>query len=118
MPTSSACAAAFGMRSGEVVGLRIPIDGTAAGDAFRTGETLVVEDATSDPRVFLPAIEALRPGPVVYAPLVAADETLGVLSVDNAKGGRAFDALDIQVVDELRPPGRVRARAGPQPREP
>ena len=91
-------AAAYGMRSGEVVGLRIPIDGTAAGDAYRTGETLVVEDATSDPRVFLPAIEPLRPGPVVYAPLVAADETLGVLSVDNAKGGRAFDALDIDVV--------------------
>ena len=91
-------AAAYGMRSGEVVGLRIPIDGTAAGDAYRTGETLVVEDATSDPRVFLPAIEPLRPGPVIYAPLVAADETLGVLSVDNAKGGRAFDALDIDVV--------------------
>jgi signal transduction histidine kinase len=35
---------------------------------------------------------------VIYAPLVAADETLGVLSVDNAKGGRAFDALDVEVV--------------------
>jgi signal transduction histidine kinase len=30
--------------------------------------------------------------------LHAVDETLGVLSVDNTKGGRAFEALDIEVV--------------------
>jgi GAF domain-containing protein len=90
--------AARGMHTDEIVGMLVPIEGTVAGDAFRSGETLLVEDATSDPRVYLPAIEPLRPGPVVYAPLVAADETLGVLSVDNAKGGRAFTPLDIEVV--------------------
>ncbi len=90
--------AARGMHAEEIVGMRVPIDGTVAGDAFRSGRTLVVEDATSDPRMHLPAIEPLRPGPVVYAPLLAVDETLGVLSVDNAKGGRAFESLDIEVI--------------------
>jgi signal transduction histidine kinase len=90
--------AALGSHTDELVGMTVPIEGTAAGDAFRTGEALLVEDASSDPRVYLPAIEPLRPGPVIYAPLVAADETLGVLSVDNTKGGRAFEALDVEVV--------------------
>ncbi len=90
--------AAFGVRSDEVIGVRVPINGTAAGDAYLTGETLVIGDAETDAREFLPAIEPLSPGTVIYAPLVAADETLGVLSVDNAKGGRAFGALDIEVV--------------------
>ncbi|MGZ4714561.1 MAG: GAF domain-containing protein [Acidimicrobiia bacterium] len=90
--------AAQGLNADELVGMAVPIEDTVAGDAYRTGETLLVEDATNNPRVFLPAIEPLRPGPVIYAPLVASDETLGVLSVDNAKGGRAFTALDTEVV--------------------
>lgn len=78
--------------------MQVPVEGTAAGDAFRTGVARLVEDATTDPRVYLPAIEVLQPGPVIYAPLVAADETLGVLSVDNTKGGRPFEPIDVEVV--------------------
>jgi signal transduction histidine kinase len=79
-------------------GARLPLEGTIAGEAFRQGETFLVEDASSHPGVYLPAIEALDAGPVVYAPLVAADETLGVLAVDNARGGRVFESIDIDVV--------------------
>ena len=91
--------AARGMHAEEIVGMRIPIEGTVAGDAFRSGR-----DARGRGRHERPAgaisrpIEPLRPGPIVYAPLLAVDETLGVLSVDNAKGGRAFEALDIEVI--------------------
>jgi signal transduction histidine kinase len=76
----------------------VPVEGTAAGDAFRTGRPLLVDDASTDPRVYLPAIEPLQPGPVIYAPMIASNEALGVLSVDNAKGGRAFDPVDLEVV--------------------
>ncbi len=80
-----------------MIGSTIPISGTAAGEAFVTGDTQTVDDATRDPRVFRPAIEALGAGAVVYVPLQGGDGVLGVLSVDNARGGRVFDELDIAV---------------------
>jgi signal transduction histidine kinase len=90
--------ATHGPRADATRDLRVPVEGTRAGDAFRTGQPCFVEDATTDARVYLPAIEALRPGPVIYAPLVAAHGTLGVLAVDNTRGGRSFDAVDVEVV--------------------
>ena len=79
--------------------MEVPIDGTVAGDAFRSAETCVVDDASSDPGIYLPADRAaatrVRSSTRRSAPC---DETLGVLSVDNAKGGRAFEHLDIEVV--------------------
>jgi signal transduction histidine kinase len=91
-------AATHGDRADVVGGMRVPIEGTIAGDVFRSGEARLVDDATAEPRVFLPALEPLLPGPVVYVPLTGSGEIVGVLSVDNTKGGRAFDDLDIQVI--------------------
>lgn len=89
--------AAHGDSSGAVVGAVVPIAETAAGEAFRSGTTQTVDDAAKDPRVFQPAIEALHAGAVVYVPLQGTDEVLGVLSIDNTRGGRTFDELDIDV---------------------
>ena len=90
--------ATHGTNAETTVGMKVPVEGTAAGDACITGETQVVDDATQDPRVFLPAIGALQPGSVVYAPVSGADGVFAVLSVDIAKGGRSFEALDIDVI--------------------
>lgn len=90
--------ACHGEPTDAALGLTVPVSDTAAGDAFRTGETQVVPDLEHDPRVIPPAIEALRPGPVVYAPLRGTDEVLGVLTVYNVKDGRVFTDLDIQVI--------------------
>jgi signal transduction histidine kinase len=90
--------ATHGPHTESLGGARIPLEGTIAGDAFRKGETFLVEDASSHPGVFLPGLDAIGPGPVVYAPLVAADETLGVLAVDNTTTGRPFEPIDIDVV--------------------
>ncbi len=90
--------ATHGTNAETTVGMKVPVEGTAAGDASITGETQVVDDATQDPRVFLPAIGALQPGSVVYAPVSGAGGVFAVLSVDIAKGGRSFDALDIDVI--------------------
>ena len=87
-----------GVNAASTRGLEVPVAGTAAGEAFVTGTEVFVEDATNDPRVYMPAVEALAPGPIIYAPLVTPDGSLGVLSVDNAKGGRSFDELDVEVV--------------------
>ena len=90
--------AAHGEHTEEIVGLSVPVEGTAAGQAYVEGATHIVADASQDPRVFLPAIEVLQPGAVVYVPLRGSDRVLGVLSVDNAKGGRAFADMDIEVI--------------------
>jgi signal transduction histidine kinase len=90
--------AAHGPRADETIGLSVPTEGTAAGDACRSGETQVVDDASRDLRVFLPAIEVLQPGPVVYAPFAGADGMFGVLSVDNTRDGRRFEPLDVEVI--------------------
>jgi signal transduction histidine kinase len=90
--------AVSGEGSAALVGTEVPVEGSVAGDAFSKGETLLVEEATDEPRVHLPALEGRDVGPVIYAPLLAADETLGVLSVDRTNGGRTFDSLDAEVV--------------------
>jgi signal transduction histidine kinase len=90
--------AAHGEHADEIVGLSVPVEGTAAGQAYLEGVTQTVEDATQDPRVFLPAIAALQPGAVVYVPLRGADRILGVVSVDNTKGGRPFADMDVDVI--------------------
>ncbi len=90
--------AAHGEHTEEIVGISVPVEGTAAGQAYLEGVTHIVEDATQDPRVFLPAIAALQPGAVVYVPLRGADRVLGVLSVDNTKGGRPFADMDVDVI--------------------
>ncbi len=90
--------AADGEHTEEIAGLSVPVEGTAAGEAFLGGTIRMIEDASQDPGVFLPAIEALKPGAVAYVPLQGADRVLGVVSVDNAKGGRSFDDRDLDVI--------------------
>jgi signal transduction histidine kinase len=93
--------AAHGPNAESIRGSTIPIEDTAAGTAFVTGSAQLVEDATTDPRVYRPALDPRVPGPVIYVPLTGKDETLGVLSVDNAAAGRAFGEVDIKVIDDF-----------------
>jgi signal transduction histidine kinase len=90
--------ATHGPRGDSMRGARVPIEGTVAGEAFLRGENLLVEDATSEPRDRLPALEPLKPGPVAFVPLIGGGETIGILSVDNTVSGRAFDPSDVDVI--------------------
>jgi signal transduction histidine kinase len=90
--------AAYGERAEASRGARVPVEGTIAGDAFVRGENLLVDDATIEPQDRLPALEALKPGPVVFVPLIGAGQTIGVLAVDNTTTGRPFDPLDVDVI--------------------
>jgi signal transduction histidine kinase len=93
--------AAEGDNAEAIRGTSIPMEGTAAGDAFASGETQLIGDASADARIHAPGIAALQPGSVAYMPLATHEETLGVLSIANAKDGPDFDSADFRMVDDF-----------------
>ncbi|HEY7136555.1 MAG TPA: GAF domain-containing protein [Acidimicrobiia bacterium] len=89
---------ARGEHAHEVEGVVVPVADTVAGAVLETGEAQLIEDASTHPGIYGPGIEALRAGPVVYAPLTGENDTIGVLAVGNVKGGPMFDEHDIRLV--------------------
>ncbi len=101
-------AASHGDNAEQVLGSSLPVDGTAAGMAFTSRQVQRVEDATSDPRVHLLALEGAAPGEVVYVPLTGQDACLGVLRVSRHKGSVRFDR--VRSASSRRSPTRPRSR--------
>jgi signal transduction histidine kinase len=92
-------AASHGDHADNVRGSALPVAGTAAGDAFEHRRVQRVEDAESDPRVHIDALEGSTPGEVIYVPLTGQDACLGVLRVSRRKGSVPFGAREIQVIE-------------------
>jgi signal transduction histidine kinase len=82
----------------DIRGVEIPIDGTAAGDAFITGIVQRVDHPSESARIRIDALGAVD-GEVVYAPLAAREGRLGVLRVGRSKGAPAFDERDIGAIE-------------------
>jgi signal transduction histidine kinase len=92
-------AAAHGDNAAQVRGSTLPVAGTAAGDSFVTRQVQRVEDASSDPRVRVDALESSSPGEIVYVPLTGQDQCLGVVRVSRHKGSSFFDEREIRVIE-------------------
>ncbi len=97
--TSLRVTASHGENAAEVRGSILPIEGTAAGDAFSTGQTQRVDDASSDARVHVDVLEGSAPGEAVYVPLTGQGTCLGVLRVGRTKGAALFDDREIGIVE-------------------
>ncbi len=93
--------AAAGEDAASIVGTAVPVEGTIVGAVATKGASEIVDDASSDPRVYRPALEPLRAGPTVWAPLTCHDTTLGVLSVSNAKGGAHFGSEELLIIESF-----------------
>ncbi|MBV8950829.1 MAG: GAF domain-containing protein [Actinobacteria bacterium] len=93
--------AAVGDSAEGVIGSILPLEGTVAGDVLATGAGVVIDDASTHPRIHRAAIEALHAGPVIFVSLSSEAEQLGVLSISNSKGGRTFDDEDLRVVESF-----------------
>jgi signal transduction histidine kinase len=91
--------ASHGTDAAEIRDARVPLEGTAAGDAFTSGKPQRIDDPMSDPRSQLDALGGSDPGEVVYLPLSGQDARLGVLRVGRTKGGPAFDEREIRVIE-------------------
>jgi signal transduction histidine kinase len=90
--------AAEGEGGPDIRGREIPIDGTAAGDAYSTGAVQRVDHPSDSVRVRLDALGAVD-GEVVYAPLTAVEGRLGVLRVGRSKARPPFDDRDIGAIE-------------------
>lgn len=91
--------ASHGDHATEIRGAIVPVEGTAAGNAFATGQPQRALHPISDPRVHVDALEGSSAGEVVYVPLTGQDGCFGVLRVSRTKGGSRFDERDISVIE-------------------
>ncbi len=83
--------------------VRFPHDCGIAGAVWRSGEPSRVDDVAADPR-FFPGVDAHSGRPtraLLCAPLIAGDETLGVIEAVNPLHRRAFDDRDLGLLVAL-----------------
>jgi GAF domain-containing protein len=84
--------AVAGQGAGSLLGTSFPFGEGIAGTVAQTGEAMIVDDLTSDPRFARDVAEETGyvPRAIMVAPLLGEDETLGVLSVlDRGRSGRS-----------------------------
>lgn len=84
----------------EHIGKKIPVEGSLAGLAYLTGETLRSDDAQSDPCVDFDFSRATGVQSLVCVPLWRRSETVGVLCVAS-RHQRAFEARDVAMLTGL-----------------
>lgn len=91
--------AADGDRADQLRDASMPIAGSLAGEAFRTGLTINVPDAVHDSRAHEPTIVAGRFGPVFSIPLRVGGRSFGALTVANPPGTEPFGGDSLTVVE-------------------
>lgn len=93
-------ARSIGVAPSEVEGMMIPIEGSRLGRVLFSGEPLMINPHTYYAAA-LPAYEAEACGglPVIIAPLGAAENDVGVLSVAGCVGRPRFEERDLEYVN-------------------
>jgi len=79
-------------------GMLVPADDSISGEVIRTGRTTVVEDAFAQDHAYGPLVRSADMGPTIFVPLRLHGQVFGTLSVANRRGGRAFSADDVALV--------------------
>ncbi len=90
---------ADGERAEALIGMRMPVLKSLAGEAFRTGKPLNVPDVRKDARAHQPTVIAGRFGPVACMPLRATGRAFGTLVVANQRGRTTFAGESLKVVE-------------------
>jgi signal transduction histidine kinase len=80
-----------------VLGQRFTREGSISGDVLATGEPVVVEDASADPRSAQPLVRLGSAGPALWVSLVAG-EPFGTLSVARRLGAAPFGQADVELL--------------------
>ncbi|WP_234430916.1 GAF domain-containing sensor histidine kinase [Streptomyces sp. NRRL F-4489] len=89
--------AAAGDRADEVRGLALPASALAA-RVFASGETVISEAVSRDPRAEGGSASRVELGPAFLVPLGTREHVRGVLQVANAPGGPAFSDAVVDMV--------------------
>ena len=90
---------ADGARADLLRGMLMPLAGSLAGEALRTGRSVNVADPAGDPRSHGPAIHGAGFGPTLVVPLRAGGLVFGALAVAKQPGESAFGPEQQQVVE-------------------
>ena len=89
--------AAVGLNASEVIGQRIPVDGSTSGSVFRSGEPLITE-ALSYP---IQAFTDVGQRSAILMPLRANNEVAGVIAVARSADEPPFDNSDLDLVSDF-----------------
>jgi signal transduction histidine kinase len=79
-------------------GMSFPVEGSVSGAVIRSGEPILLDDASADPRIYQPVVRTGHIGPAMFVPLSLGDRRFGTLLVANHLMGRTFDDQDLAVV--------------------
>jgi signal transduction histidine kinase len=90
---------ADGAHADEVRGLDVPVGRSISGDVIRTGQAVVLANAPSDGRAYLPLTEGGNMGPAMFIPLAVRGVAFGTLTVANRPGGPLFSTEDLTLVE-------------------
>ncbi|WP_211176999.1 GAF domain-containing protein [Pseudonocardia acidicola] len=88
---------AVGAAAEDLVGVRVPLDGSLSGRVFSTGKPLRVTSPGEQPGLASVASGSLDVGPVLVMPLVGSDRVHGVLTTARLHGRPAFSAEDLDM---------------------
>jgi signal transduction histidine kinase len=89
--------AAVGLHAAEVLGHRVPVDGSTTGSIFRSGKSLITE-ALSYP---IQAFTDVGQRPAIVMPLRAHDQVAGVMAIARGAGQPPFDESYLDLVSDF-----------------
>jgi signal transduction histidine kinase len=90
---------AYGVRADDLLGRRFPLTETLGGEVVRTGNPILLADASSSdspPTQFASVIEA---GPVMVLPLAGTGQPRGVLTLIRTRGQQPFSQVDLAMAN-------------------
>lgn len=88
---------AVGVHADEVIGQRIPVDGSTSGGVFRSGSPVITESF----RHPIQAFTDVGQRPAIVMPLCADDSVIGVIAVARNEDDPAFDASYLELVSDF-----------------
>ena len=97
-PQNLVLIAAEGSHDDELRGTTFPLDASISGDVFRSGQPVVIEDATADSRIHQPIVRIGEIGPALFVPLTAGHGSIGAVMVANGLRGQTFADDDLSTL--------------------
>jgi signal transduction histidine kinase len=89
--------AAVGVHAAEVMGRRVPVDGSTSGAVFRSGEPLITESLSYPIQAFTDVGQR----PAIVTPLRAHDHIAGVIAIARGGDQPPFDDTDLDLANDF-----------------
>jgi len=89
--------AAVGLHASDVIGQRIPVDGSTSGGVFRSGEPVITESLSYPIQAFTDVGQRSA----IVMPLRAHDEVAGVIAVARSADRPAFDNVSLALMSDF-----------------